>query len=71
MIGALLGIIGNQVVARYKLIVGRRITSATLLADAKHSWLDAIIIEHLASPSASTLTHACARLSPPGRGAPR
>jgi cation diffusion facilitator family transporter len=42
MIGALLGIIGNQVVARYKLIVGRRINSATLVADAKHSWLDAL-----------------------------
>src|SRR6516165_1169887 len=31
--GAALGIIGNQVVARYKLIVGRRINSATLIAD--------------------------------------
>ena len=42
IIGALLGIIGNQVVARYKLIVGRRINSATLIADARHSWLDAL-----------------------------
>lgn len=39
---ALVGIIGNQVVARYKLRVGRRIGSATLVSDAKHSWLDAL-----------------------------
>ena len=40
--GAALGIIGNQVVARYKLTVGNRINSATLIADARHSWLDAL-----------------------------
>jgi cation diffusion facilitator family transporter len=40
--GAVLGIIGNQVVARYKLTVGKRINSATLIADARHSWLDAL-----------------------------
>jgi cation diffusion facilitator family transporter len=40
--GAALGIIGNQVVARYKLTTGRRINSATLIADARHSWLDAL-----------------------------
>ena len=40
--GAALGIVGNQVVARYKLIVGKRINSATLIADARHSWLDAL-----------------------------
>ena len=40
--GAVLGIAGNQVVARYKLIVGKRIGSATLVADARHSWLDAL-----------------------------
>jgi cation diffusion facilitator family transporter len=40
--GAALGIIGNQVVARYKKTVGRRINSATLSADARHSWLDAL-----------------------------
>jgi cation diffusion facilitator family transporter len=40
--GAVVGIIGNQAVARYKLIVGRRIGSATLIADARHSWLDAL-----------------------------
>jgi cation diffusion facilitator family transporter len=42
IVGAALGIVGNQVVARYKLIVGRRINSATLIADARHSWLDAL-----------------------------
>lgn len=42
MAGAVLGIIGNQAVARYKLIVGKRINSATLIADARHSWLDAL-----------------------------
>lgn len=40
--GAVLGIAGNQVVARYKLKVGKRIGSATLIADARHSWLDAL-----------------------------
>jgi cation diffusion facilitator family transporter len=39
---AVLGIIGNQVVARYKLMIGKRINSATLVADARHSWLDAL-----------------------------
>jgi cation diffusion facilitator family transporter len=42
MAGAALGILGNQLVARYKLTVGRRIHSATLIADARHSWLDAL-----------------------------
>jgi cation diffusion facilitator family transporter len=40
--GAAIGIVGNQAVARYKLVVGRRIGSATLIADARHSWLDAL-----------------------------
>ena len=40
--GAVLGIAGNQVVARYKLRTGQRINSATLVADARHSWLDAL-----------------------------
>ena len=40
--GAAIGIIGNQVVALYKLVVGKRIGSATLIADARHSWLDAL-----------------------------
>jgi cation diffusion facilitator family transporter len=42
IVGAVLGIAGNQVVARYKLATGRRIRSATLIADARHSWLDAL-----------------------------
>lgn len=40
--GAALGIAGNQAVARYKGVVGRRIQSLTLVADARHSWLDAL-----------------------------
>ena len=40
--GAAIGIVGNQAVARYKLIIGQRIGSATLIADARHSWLDAL-----------------------------
>ncbi len=42
MAGAVLGIVGNQVVAGYKQKVGERIHSVTLVADAKHSWLDAL-----------------------------
>lgn len=42
IVAAVIGIVANQVVARYKGRVGRRIQSATLLADAKHSWLDAL-----------------------------
>jgi cation diffusion facilitator family transporter len=42
MAGAVIGIAGNLAVARYKLVVGRRINSATLIADARHSWLDAL-----------------------------
>lgn len=42
MAGAALGILGNQLVARYKLVIGRRIRSVTLIADARHSWLDAL-----------------------------
>ena len=39
---AVLGILGNLLVAWYKRRVGKRINSATLLADARHSWLDAL-----------------------------
>ena len=39
---AVLGILGNQAVAWYKRRVGKRINSATLIADARHSWLDAL-----------------------------
>ena len=40
--GAAVGILGNQAVARFKLRIGKQINSATLIADAKHSWLDAL-----------------------------
>ncbi len=40
--GAAVGIVGNQIVARIKLRIGTKINSATLIADAKHSWLDAL-----------------------------
>ena len=40
--GAVIGITGNLAVARYKLVAGRRINSATLIADARHSGLDAL-----------------------------
>src|SRR3989442_5176325 len=42
MLAAGIGIVGNQLVARYKLRVGRAIKSAPLIVDARHSWLDAI-----------------------------
>jgi cation diffusion facilitator family transporter len=42
MVAAAVGIVGNQVVARYKLSVGRAIKSAPLIVDARHSMLDAI-----------------------------
>lgn len=42
MAAAAVGIVGNQVVARYKRRVGTRIHSATLVSDAQHSWLDAL-----------------------------
>jgi len=42
IVGARLGIVGNQTVAWYKRSVGRRIRSAPLLADARHSWLGAV-----------------------------
>jgi hypothetical protein len=42
IVGAVLGVIGNQAVACYKRGVGKRINSATLIADARHSWLDAL-----------------------------
>jgi len=42
MAAAVLGIAANRVVATYKARVGSQIQSATLLADARHSWLDAL-----------------------------
>jgi len=40
--GALLGFAGNEVVARYRIRVGRRIGSAALIADGLHARTDAI-----------------------------
>jgi cation diffusion facilitator family transporter len=42
MAAAAVGIAGNQIVASYKARVGQRIQSATLVADAHHSRLDAL-----------------------------
>jgi cation diffusion facilitator family transporter len=42
MVAAVVGIVGNQLVARYKLSVGKAINSAPLIVAARHSWLDAI-----------------------------
>ncbi len=42
MAAAVIGIVGNQLVARYKLKVGREIKSAPLIVDARHSMLDAV-----------------------------
>ncbi len=42
MLAAVIGIVGNQIVARYKLSVGRAIKSAPLIVDARHSMLDVI-----------------------------
>lgn len=42
MAAAIVGVVGNQLVARYKGRVGTRIQSTTLVVDAKHSWLDAV-----------------------------
>jgi cation diffusion facilitator family transporter len=40
MAAAVVGMVGNFAVARYKAVVGQRIQSSTLQAEAKHSWLD-------------------------------
>jgi len=40
MLAAVLGMLGNFAVSRYKARVARRIHSMTMAADAKHSWLD-------------------------------
>ncbi len=42
MLAAVIGVVGNQLVARYKLKIGREIKSAPLMVDARHSWLDAV-----------------------------
>lgn len=40
MIAAVLGMVGNFVVARYKAHVAKKIQSVTMAAEAQHSWLD-------------------------------
>jgi cation diffusion facilitator family transporter len=42
MLAAVIGMLGNHGVAWYKLRVGRRIQSATLVSDGRHSRLDAL-----------------------------
>jgi cation diffusion facilitator family transporter len=42
VVAALLGMVGNLAVSRYKAHVARRIQSVTLEAEAQHSWLDVI-----------------------------
>jgi cation diffusion facilitator family transporter len=41
-LGAVLGMVGNFVVSKYKAHVARKIQSVTLEAEAQHSWLDVI-----------------------------
>ncbi len=41
VVAAAIAVAANLLVARYKLRVGRRIRSAALVADARHSWIDA------------------------------
>ena len=42
MLAAVVGMVGNLAVSRYKAHVARRIQSLTLEAEARHSWLDVI-----------------------------
>ena len=42
LLAAAVGIVGNEVVARYKIDVGRRIGSATLVAEGHHSRIDSL-----------------------------
>jgi cation diffusion facilitator family transporter len=42
MVAAVIGMAGNFLVSRYKRVVARRIHSATLEAEAQHSWLDVL-----------------------------
>lgn len=42
LLAAAVGIVGNEVVARYKIKVGRRIGSATLVAEGHHSRIDSL-----------------------------
>jgi cation diffusion facilitator family transporter len=42
VVAALIGMVGNFAVSRYKAHVARKIQSVTMAAEAKHSWLDMI-----------------------------
>ncbi|MFN2451070.1 MAG: cation diffusion facilitator family transporter [Candidatus Dormibacteria bacterium] len=42
LVAALVGLVGNEAVARYKTTAGRRIGSATLVADGQHSRVDGL-----------------------------
>lgn len=42
MIGAIIGIIGNEAVATYKISIGKKINSVPLVADGQHSRLDGL-----------------------------
>ncbi|HEX2680905.1 MAG TPA: cation diffusion facilitator family transporter [Candidatus Dormibacteraeota bacterium] len=42
MAAAVVGIVGNLAVSRYKAVVARRIQSVTMQAEATHSWLDTL-----------------------------
>ena len=42
MVAALVGVVGNEVVAQYKIKVGREIGSAALIADGQHSRTDGL-----------------------------
>jgi divalent metal cation (Fe/Co/Zn/Cd) transporter len=64
-----LGIARNQVMARYKLTTGKRIRSATLIADARHSWLDALSSAGaLAGPDPARRSRGVGRIRDDGPG---
>jgi cation diffusion facilitator family transporter len=42
MAAALVGVIGNETMAQYKIVVGRRINSVPLVADGQHSRIDGL-----------------------------
>jgi len=57
-VAGLLGFLGNEVVARYRIVVGRRIGSAALVADGLHAGTDgftslAVVLARSASAWAS------------------
>lgn len=43
LVAAFIGVVGNEVVARYKIKVGRQIRSAALAADGRHARIDALV----------------------------